>query len=113
MAKMLVIKTLDDANRSRKFQRMLKARKAENVKFGTSFVSNANDLEITEFVNCVFEPITGYCTTELANITFVNCTFSGKAVVFCSNTTNCKFIGCKFDKAEIISFANNGAGVCL
>lgn len=100
MAKMLVINTLQEAEKSRKFQRMVKARKAENVKFGSSFVSNANNLEITEFVNCVFEPVTGYCTTNLADITFVNCTFSGKAIVLCANTTNCKFIGCKFEHAE-------------
>lgn len=100
MAKMLVIKTQADADRSRKFKRMLKAHKAENVKFGSSFVSTANDLDINEFVNCVFEPIGGFCTTELANLTFVNCTFSGKAVVLCANTENCKFIGCKFNKAE-------------
>lgn len=97
---MLVINTIQEAEKSRNFKRMVKARKAENVKFGTRFVSNANDLDITEFVNCVFEPINNYCSTELANITFVNCTFSGKAIVLCANTTNCKFIGCKFDKAE-------------
>lgn len=100
MAKMLVINTLQEAEKSRKFQRMVKKRKAENVKFGTSFVSNANNVEITEFVNCVFEPVTGYCTTELADITFVNCSFSGKAISLCANTTNCKFIGCKFEHAE-------------
>ena len=100
MAKMLVIKTQADAKKSRKFQRMLKVHKAENVKFGSSFVSTANNLDIAEFVNCVFEPIGGFCSIELANLTFVNCTFSGKAVVLCANTTNCKFIGCKFDKAE-------------
>lgn len=100
MAKMLVINTLNDAKKSSKFQRMLKARKAENVKFGYDFIVNANNLEIAEFINCVFEPIGGFCRTELANITFVNCTFSGKAIVLCANTTNCKFIGCKFDHAE-------------
>lgn len=100
MAKMLVINTLQDAEKSRKFQRMLKARKAENVKFGSSFVSNIDNLEITEFVNCVFEPIVGYINTELADLTFVNCTFSENAVVSCTNTTNCKFIGCKFDNVQ-------------